>query len=138
MRQPARLTLSLDPPSPVHTVSICRARACGREVFNLLFICGFQQLVILAFASPAAAALGINSTAPLNLLDAVATVLYAALVLGEAVADKQMFEFQTEKYRRKRAGEHLGEYAHGFVRTGLWGYSRHPNCALACLEVEPA
>ena len=59
-------------------------------------------------------------------------------MLGEAVADKQMFEFQTEKYRRKRAGEHLGEYAHGFVRTGLWGYSRHPNCALACLEVEPA
>merc|ERR1712232_1153893 len=31
------------------------------------------------------------------------------------------------KYRRKAAGEPPGEYARGFIETGLWAYSRHPN-----------
>ena len=100
----------------------------GWEIFNLGFICGFQQLVILAFTSPAAAALGTASTAPLNLLDLLAALLFALLVLGEATADRQMMRFQTEKYRRRKAGVPLGdEYSHGFVKTGLWAYSRHPN-----------
>jgi steroid 5-alpha reductase family enzyme len=98
----------------------------GWEAFNIIFICGFQQLVILAFSSPAAAPL--NSTVPLNIIDLVASILYAALVLGEATADKQMLIFQTEKYRRIKKGITLGsKYEHGFIRTGLWAYSRHPN-----------
>lgn len=66
----------------------------GWEAFNLIFICGFQQLVILAFTSPAAAALGTQSTAPLNALDLAASLLFALLVLGEATADYQMMTFQ--------------------------------------------
>ena len=66
----------------------------------------FQQLVILSFASPAAVALG--SSAPLNGLDALATALYLALVGAEALADYQQLRFQTEKYRRLRAGECAG------------------------------
>lgn len=97
----------------------------GFELFNLLFICFFQQLVILSFASPAAVALG--SGVPLNGLDALATALYLALVGGEALADYQQLRFQTEKYRRIRAKEPPGEYERGFVESGLWGYSRHPN-----------
>jgi len=53
--------------------------------------------------------------------------LYFLLVLGEAVADRQMLAFQTEKYRRKAAEESAGPYAKGFIETGLWAYSRHPN-----------
>ena len=75
--------------------------------------------------TPAAAAAA--SDAPLNWLDYTAASLYAFLVLGEHIADMQMFAFQTEKYRRKNAGEPLGEYSNGFIESGLWGLSRHPN-----------
>ena len=35
---------------------------------------------------------------------------------------------RTEKYRRIASNEPLGSaYSHGFIRTGLWAYSRHPN-----------
>jgi len=95
------------------------------ELFNLVFICFFQLILLLAFAAPGAAAL--QSEAPLGPLDVVAGLLYCALVCGESLADRQMFEFQTEKYRRKAAGEPLGPYARGFIDTGLWAYSRHPN-----------
>ena len=44
-----------------------------------------------------------QSDAPLSALDRVATALFLLLVLGEAVADAQMFAFQSEKYRRKAA-----------------------------------
>ena len=98
---------------------------------GLAFDSFFQQLVILSFASPAAVALG--SSAPLNGLDALATALYLALVGAEALADYQQLRFQTEKYRRIRAKEPPGEYARGFVDSGLWAYSRHPNyfCEIA-------
>ena len=100
----------------------------GWELFNLLFICGFQQLVILAFTSPAAAVLG-DAAAPLNGLDAVATLLCLGFVAGEALADYQMLAYQTEKYRRLRlpTPETRAEYARGFLDAGLWAYSRHPN-----------
>ena len=86
----------------------------------------FQQLVILAFSSPAAAAA--SSDVPLNALDAAATALYLLLLAGEATADRQMMRFQTEKYRRLRAKEPLGaEFGRAFLCSGLWRYSRHPN-----------
>lgn len=99
----------------------------GWELFNLTFICGFQQFVCLAFVAPAAAVIGSDGV-PLNGLDAVAAALYLLLVAGEALADYQMMTFQTEKYRRIAAKEPLGPiYGKGFCHTGLWAYSRHPN-----------
>merc|ERR1711865_156657 len=96
------------------------------EVFNLVFICGFQQLEILAFSVPAVSAL--QTPSPLNFIDGVAAGLCVLLVCGEAIADRQMFLFQTEKYRRVGAGIPLGpEYERGFIETGLWSCSRHPN-----------
>ena len=53
--------------------------------------------------------------------------MFLTLLCGEATADAQQFEFQTEKYRRKNAKEALGKYSKGFIDTGLWAYSRHPN-----------
>lgn len=96
------------------------------EPFNLFFICLFQQVLILAFAAPAAAAAQAPET-PLTALDGVAAVLFLLLTVGEALADAQMFAYQTEKYRRRAAGEAPGPYARGFLETGLWAYSRHPN-----------
>ena len=39
-----------------------------------------------------------------------------------------MFAFQTEKYRRIKAAIPLGpEYERGFIESGVWSWSRHPN-----------
>jgi steroid 5-alpha reductase family enzyme len=65
------------------------------QAFNLVFVCLFQQLEILAFSVPAVAAL--QSNAPLGNLDCAAAGLFLLLVAGEAVADYQMFAFQTAK-----------------------------------------
>ena len=64
---------------------------------------------------------------PLNALDAVAFALTSLCILGEAVADEQMWQYQTEKYRRRAAGEAPGPYARGFIESGLWSLCRHPN-----------
>lgn len=94
--------------------------------FNLLFISFYQQGLILLFTLPALIATeGVGN--PLSWLDYLAAFLIIGLVLIETIADQQQYNFQTEKYRRIAKGEPLGEYSHGFVRTGLWKLSRHPN-----------
>lgn len=85
--------------------------------FNLIFVCGFQQTLILAFSSGAALA----SDAPLRPQDYVLAALGVFFICIEAVADHQMFAFQ-----RKKA-QNGGVLARGFVESGLWRYSRHPN-----------
>jgi len=95
------------------------------ELFNLVFVCVFQQLEILAFTVPSVVALQLNT--PLNWLDYGTALWYAILVAWEGVADYQMLCFQTEKYRRINAGEPAGPYARGFIETGLWSLTRHPN-----------
>ena len=57
------------------------------ELFNLTFICFFQQLVVLAFTSPVAAAA--QATTPLGTLDLVAAALCVCFVVGEATADRR-------------------------------------------------
>lgn len=96
------------------------------EAFNLVFICLFQQVLLLAFSAPAAAAMQALA-APLTALDGLAAVLFFLLLVGETVADRQMFAYQAEKYRRRAAGEDPGPYARGFIEAGLWAFSRHPN-----------
>jgi len=95
------------------------------EVFNYVFICMFQQFTILAQVAPAIVAM--QSDEPLGPLDFLAAGSFLFFSAGETIADRQMWVFQTEKYRRKNAGEALGPYEKGFVDTGLWGISRHPN-----------
>ena len=96
------------------------------EVFNVIFVVFFQQLAILAFASPAAVAMQ-NADTPLGFIDGIASTLFIVFWLGETIADQQMFDFQTEKYRRIAAKQPLGPYSKGFIDTGLWSWSRHPN-----------
>jgi steroid 5-alpha reductase family enzyme len=96
--------------------------------FNLFFISLYQQGLILLFTLPALIAYeGIGK--PLTLWDWLLAVIIVALVAVEAIADQQQYDFQQEKYRRIAAGEPLGDYSVGFVQTGLWAKSRHPNYA---------
>ncbi len=98
------------------------------SLFNLFFICLYQQGLMLAFTLPTVVAM--KSDKPIG----VADILLAAVMIGfvaiETIADQQQWNFQTEKHRRKNAGEPLNEEQRkGFVSTGLWGKVRHPNYA---------
>ena len=95
-------------------------------LFNLFFICFYQNTLIFMFTVPVIAGLAENA-APLGIFDYVLAIIYVALVVMEFVADQQQYDFQTEKYRRKNAGEEMGEYGDGFIQTGLWSKMRHPN-----------
>lgn len=95
-------------------------------LFNLFFICFYQNTLIFLFTLPVLSGLAANA-APLGAWDYVLAAVYVGLVIMEYIADQQQFDFQTEKYRRINAGEPLGEYADGFVQTGLWSKMRHPN-----------
>lgn len=100
-------------------------RGLGFGTFTALFVVLCQLLIILGFTSPAV--LDLYDALPFGPLDALATALFAACFVLETVADAQMLAFQTEKYRRLAAKEPAGPFARGFIETGLWAYSRHPN-----------
>ena len=97
-------------------------------LFNLFFISYYQHGLILLFTLPALVAW--QGDRPLNGWDAVAGLLFLAFLWMETVADQQQWDFQTEKARRKAAGERLdGDFADGFLQGGLWACFRHPNYA---------
>ena len=66
------------------------------EVVHIVFVCGFQQLLLLAIAAPVVAAA--QSQTPLNAGDALAALVFVCALLLETVADRQQFAFQTKKY----------------------------------------
>jgi steroid 5-alpha reductase family enzyme len=93
------------------------------QVFNLVFIAGFQNALIFAITLPAHAA-AVRSGAPLGPLDACAAALFAGFLVLETVADEQQWRFQLDKKARRERGEPITQE---FVQTGLFRYSRHPN-----------
>jgi steroid 5-alpha reductase family enzyme len=97
-------------------------------LFNLFFISLYQNALILLFTLPVLVASN-GLDIPLNRIDVVAAVLMLGFVLIETLADQQQYVFQTEKHRRLNAIESMGEYAAGFISTGLWSKVRHPNYA---------
>lgn len=89
------------------------------QAFNLVFIAAYQNALLLLISLPAWAALREPPT-PLGALDGAATAAFLLLLVGETVADQQQWAFQLAKRRRGGAGP-------GFVTTGLFRWSRHPN-----------
>ncbi|WP_194421760.1 DUF1295 domain-containing protein [Microbacterium abyssi] len=89
------------------------------QVLNLLFIVGLQMTLLVLITLPAHVAL--MHAAPLTAWDALFAVVFLALLTGETIADQQQWDF----HRRKRAAG--GALAPGFLTTGLFRYSRHPN-----------
>ena len=73
-----------------------------------------QAAWAVMFAMPVWAAS--EATRGLDWLDAAGVAVWAAGVLGETVADRQLARFRADP---RRAGEACD--------TGLWGWSRHPN-----------
>ena len=86
-------------------------------IFNLTFISFYQSFLICSFCFPIV--LSVNAAYPLNGLDYVAAVLVVAFVALEYFADQEQWDFQQAKKR--------GVKTIGFLNTGLWARSRHPN-----------
>ncbi len=93
------------------------------QLLNATFLAPGQMLLIWLFTAPIHTAWA-NLNAPLNWLDYVAATVFALALIGETVADRQMWAFQQDKQRRIAAGESVEK---GFLTTGLFQYSRHPN-----------
>lgn len=96
-------------------------------VFNLFFISGYQNILILLFTLPAIVALQFNNT-PLSVIDYIAAGLMLFFIIYETIADQQQWNYQTKKYQLINNNKPLTEYyKKGFLDKGLWAYSRHPN-----------
>jgi steroid 5-alpha reductase family enzyme len=97
-----------------------RRQTAGRPPWWVVNLFGIQLMptlivyVGLLSAWPAVAA----GTRPLNWLDVVATVVTAAAIAVEALADRQLHRFAADPANRGRVAD-----------VGLWRWSRHPNYA---------
>lgn len=89
------------------------------QLFNLFFIVIYQNALLVLIALPALMAW--QHPTPLNGWDVAFAVLFVAFLVGEFVADQQQWDF----HQAKRAAG--GTLEPGFVTTGLWHFSRHPN-----------
>jgi steroid 5-alpha reductase family enzyme len=74
-----------------------------------------QGLWVLMTAGCALAAISSRQDVPMGLLDAAGAALWLFGFAIEVVADRQKRQF------RKQQG------SEGFIKSGLWAYSRHPN-----------
>ena len=96
-------------------------------LFNLGFISGYQNILILLMTLPTIIALQFFSQ-PLGWLDYLAAALMLVMLAIETVADQQQWRYQSAKKALIEAGQPLtGAYEKGFLDTGLWAWSRHPN-----------
>lgn len=98
-------------------------------LFDLFFICIFQNVVVLGMTLPTITVM--ESTTQFNFVDAIAIVVALGALVYETIADHQQMKFQTKKWDMIKSGMKLEElpepYNLGFNTTGLWNYSRHPN-----------
>jgi steroid 5-alpha reductase family enzyme len=96
-------------------------------LFNFFFISGYQNVLILLFTLPTIVVLQ-NPDQGLGTFDYVIAGLMFFFIFFEMVADIQQWKFQSKKWALIKAGQELkGEYKKGFLDTGLWRFSRHPN-----------
>lgn len=95
-------------------------------IFNLFFICGYQGTLIFLFLLPILTSLNTDAS-PIQWVDYLLAVLFLTLLALEFIADQQQYVFQKEKYKRINNNLPMGEYEQGFISTGLWAFSRHPN-----------
>ncbi|MBN8216660.1 MAG: DUF1295 domain-containing protein [Spirochaetes bacterium] len=93
------------------------------QAFNLLFICAYQAGMFVLFTLPAFV-LWEHRGRSFQWLDALAILLFLAFLAIETVADQQQWAFQERKRRGERGS---GDLERGFLASGLFRFSRHPN-----------
>jgi steroid 5-alpha reductase family enzyme len=90
------------------------------QILNATFIAIIQNIIILWCVTPIYLA-WLNHGTPLNTMDYVAASLFLTFWLIEVVADQQQWNFHQMKKNNNN------KVAPGFIHTGLFRYSRHPN-----------
>ena len=75
-------------------------------LFNLFFISGYQNILILLFSLPIIVALQFNNI-PLGLIDYTATGLIVFFIIYETIADQQQWEYQSKKHALKNSKQEL-------------------------------
>lgn len=96
-------------------------------LFNLFFISGYQNILILLFTLPMLVTLQFDGI-PLGVWDFAVAGGVLFFLAFESVADEQQWKYQSEKWNLIREGKLLhGDFAKGFLDKGLWAISRHPN-----------
>ncbi len=90
--------------------------------FHALFISVYQQALLLLLVLPAWTAY--EHRTPLGWSDWLFAAVFLVLLMGEGTADGQQWRFQQRKKAAAAAGQPLAD---GFISTGLFRLSRHPN-----------
>ncbi|MFT4305879.1 MAG: DUF1295 domain-containing protein [Microbacterium sp.] len=96
-----------------------RMRPWQFQLFNVFFIVLYQNALLVLITLPTLVAL--QHPTPFGGWDVLFAALFLVFLLGELAADQQQWDFQRAK---QRAG---GALEPGFVTTGLFRLSRHPN-----------
>ena len=96
------------------------------SLFNFFFICFYQMGLIFLFSLPILSAWQANSK--ISYMDILLASFMFFLIIIQTIADEQQHKYQTKKYELINGNKKLaGKYKKGFIDTGLWKYSRHPN-----------
>ncbi|MGY4856639.1 DUF1295 domain-containing protein [Cryobacterium sp. AP23] len=108
-----------------------RRRMTRRQfaLFNLAFIAVYQNLLLLLISLPAWTVLQ-HPGAPFGAADLVVTAAFLAALAGETIADQQQWNFQ----QRRAVLRAQGAADPGFLRDGLFRFSRHPNYFFEILQ----
>ncbi|KAK5122298.1 hypothetical protein LTR85_004209 [Meristemomyces frigidus] len=107
----------------------------GLSVLNVVFIASVQSILLFAVTSPTYILLLTSRLAPtMSILDTLFARALMALVIFEWFADGQQWTFHQAKAQYQRTakvppGYTRAQMDRGFLTSGLWKYSRHPNFA---------
>jgi len=93
---------------------------CLWELFNLLFIHIFQNIVVFVLVMPVYQA---RFQPKVNIFDYVISGFIIFFLLVRTVADQQQWDFHVEKYKLIQENKPHKN----FLQTGLFKFSRHPN-----------
>ena len=93
------------------------------QLFNATFIAPYQNVLLYLIAAPVHTA-WLHRGTPLGFIDYTLAALFLVLLAGETLADQQQWHFHLHKAEQKRNGVSVEP---GFLTTGLFRFSRHPN-----------
>ncbi|KAG6365230.1 hypothetical protein INS49_006839 [Diaporthe citri] len=105
-------------------------------LLNITFISFTQSVLLFSLAAPAyPILLSIQFQPDLTWLDIVFTIFQVGLITTEWFADQQQWDFQNAKKEYQATGKAPQGFAEddlkrGFITSGLWAWSRHPNFAV--------
>ena len=97
------------------------------QLFNLLFIALYQQILFIAFTFPLYL-LSMQGPTEMTFPLWLASLLFLGFLVIETIADQQQYTFQQSKYSLMPKREQWSkDYEKGFRTSGLFARSRHPN-----------